>query len=85
MKSYRPEKNDTKRGLYKQLLAASQLGLHMVLATFAGLAIGYFLDKYFTTEPLLTITFLLIGIIAGFVELFRLAKKQAKSDGEKDL
>ena len=81
MKSYRPNNNDSKKGLYKQLLAASQLGLHMVLATFAGLAIGYFIDKFFKTHPLFTITFLLIGIIAGFVELFRFAKKQSRSDG----
>ncbi len=48
----------------------------MVASTFIGLAIGYGLDKLFHTSPWLTIIFLIIGIITGFRELFRLAKKQ---------
>jgi len=63
------------------MLVASQLGLYMVAATFAGLAIGYGLDTLFGTSPWLTISLLLLGIIAGFVELFRFAKKQEKGSG----
>ncbi|UCG78745.1 MAG: AtpZ/AtpI family protein [Nitrospirota bacterium] len=63
------------------MLAASQLGLFMVLATFCGLAIGYGLDSLFGTDPWLTIIFLLIGIATGFYELFRFARKQSGSNG----
>lgn len=48
------------------------LGLHMVSATFVGLAMGYFLDKwmleYFDihTKPWLTMIFLILGIVSGF-------------------
>jgi ATP synthase protein I len=60
------------------LLEASSVGIHLVVSTFAGLAIGYGLDKLFGTSPYLTIIFLIIGIIAGFRELIRIAKKQEK-------
>jgi ATP synthase protein I len=62
--------------LFKQLLEASSVGIHLVVSTFVGLAIGYGLDKLFGTSPYLTVIFLIIGIIAGFRELIRIAKKQ---------
>lgn len=61
---------------FRQLLQASTVGLNLVFSTFIGLAIGYGLDSLFHTSPWLTIIFLVIGIIAGFRELVRLAKKQ---------
>jgi ATP synthase protein I len=64
--------------LFKQLLEASSVGIHLVVSTFVGLAIGYGLDKLFGTSPYLTIIFLIFGIIAGFRELIRVAKKQEK-------
>jgi ATP synthase protein I len=60
----------------RQFLEASTVGLNLVLSTFVGLAIGYGLDSYFHTSPWLTIIFLIIGIITGFRELIRIAKKQ---------
>lgn len=76
--------NDT---LWRQLLRASTVGLNMVAFTAAGLAMGYFLDKFLGTRPWLTIIFLLIGIAGGFRELFKLAARDDKkdSDDKKDL
>jgi ATP synthase protein I len=62
--------------IFRQLLQASTVGLNLVFSTFIGLAIGYGLDSLFKTSPWLTIIFLVIGIIAGFRELLRMAKKQ---------
>lgn len=72
-----PEKQPEKP-VYKQLLDASSVGIYLVVATFAGLAMGYGLDKLFGTSPYLTVIFLILGIIAGFRELIRVAKKQEK-------
>ncbi len=60
----------------KQSLQAWSVGLNFVLSTFVGLGIGYWLDGLFKTSPWLTIIFLILGIVAGFKELFSLAKKQ---------
>ena len=66
--------------ILRQLIEASRVGLNvginLVLSTFVGLAIGYWLDKYFHTSPWFTIIFLILGIITGFRELLRIAKKQ---------
>jgi len=73
--------NVADKPLFRQLLEASTIGLNLVLATFVGLAMGYGLDYLFDkylgviTYPWLTIIFLIIGIIAGFRELIRMARK----------
>ncbi|RPI33611.1 MAG: AtpZ/AtpI family protein [Nitrospiraceae bacterium] len=69
---------------FRQLLQASTIGLNLVFSTFIGLAIGYGLDSLFHTSPWLTIIFLLIGIIAGFRELLRIAKKQDNGSDTKN-
>jgi len=70
-----PEKRGDKP-LFKQLFEASTVGIQLVLSTFVGFAIGYFLDKAFKTSPWLTVIFLLLGIVSGFVELLKVARKQ---------
>jgi ATP synthase protein I len=70
---------DEDKSVLRQLFEASTVGIHLVLCTFAGLAIGYGLDKLFGTVWL-KFLFLFFGIIAGFMELFRIAKKQEGND-----
>jgi ATP synthase protein I len=60
----------------KHLLQVSTIGINLVLATFVGLAMGYGLDSLFGTSPWLTFIFLILGIIAGFREIIRVARKQ---------
>ncbi|PIP69913.1 MAG: hypothetical protein COW90_08110, partial [Nitrospirae bacterium CG22_combo_CG10-13_8_21_14_all_44_11] len=38
------------------------------------------LDKLFNTSPWFTIIFLMLGIIAGFLELIRMARKTYDGD-----
>lgn len=61
------------------------IGVHMVATTFIGLAIGYYLDKFFGTQPWLTMIFLFLGIGTGFRDIFRMIKKQNdESEAEKE-
>jgi len=69
---------------FKQLMQASTIGINLVLSTFVGLAIGYGLDSLFHTSPWLTIIFLILGIIAGFRELLRIANRQDNGPDTKD-
>jgi len=70
----------------KDFLKAWSVGLNLVFSTFIGLAIGYGLDKLFkVTFPWLTIVFLVLGIISGFRDLLRLAKRQDNGSDKKDL
>ena len=67
-------KKDT-ADLVRRLGKVSIIGIEMVVSTFVGLAIGIFLDKTFETSPWFTFFFLLIGIAAGFKNMFREIKK----------
>lgn len=67
---------EPEKPLFKQLLEASSVGIQLVLSTFVGFAIGYYLDKFFGTFPWLTAIFLVLGIIAGFYDLVRVARKE---------
>ena len=51
------------------------MGIEMVVSTFIGLAIGLYLDGLFDTKPWLTIFFLVVGIAAGFKNIFLEIKK----------
>ncbi len=68
------------KSIWKDLLEASTAPLNLVVSTFVGLAIGYGLDSLFNTSPYLTIIFLILGIISGFRDLFRFARRQTKKD-----
>jgi ATP synthase protein I len=74
-----PEK-EPEKPLFRQLLEASSVGIQLVLCTFVGLAMGYFLDKLFKTSPWLTVIFLLLGIVAGFYDLIKVARRQNGHD-----
>ncbi|MFQ5354526.1 MAG: AtpZ/AtpI family protein [Thermodesulfobacteriota bacterium] len=51
------------------------IGATLVASTFVGLAIGFYLDRYFDTGPWLTIICLLIGITSGFYNIYKMAKR----------
>ncbi len=77
--------NKPEKPVYRQVFEASTVGIHLVLSIFFGLAIGYGLDKLFNTFPYLSAIFFIIGIIAGFREVFRIAKKAGRvNDGDND-
>jgi len=63
------------KSILKVFARAGTIGFNMVISTFVGLAIGYGIDHLFTTSPWFTIIFLVLGIIAGYRELARLAKR----------
>jgi ATP synthase protein I len=73
----RPEKS-----FFGYLMDASSVGIQLVVSTFAGLAIGYGLDRLFGTRPYLTFIFFIVGVISGFRELLRVARKVDKSDND---
>ena len=55
------------------------LALMIPVATFVGYVIGYFLDKAFHTT-FLKLVFLLFGVAAGFLDLFRELNKDADKE-----
>ena len=62
----------------------------MVAASFIGLFIGIYLDKWLGTSPWMTLIWLGIGIISGFRNIFILTRRalrdieQEEGQGQKD-
>ncbi len=65
--------DDKKRREMRQLLEASSLGWMFPIAILLGFGWGYGMDKLFGTWPWLTAIFSGFGVIAAFVNLFRMA------------
>ena len=63
--------SDEEPSVLRQLARLSTVGVALVAATAVGLAIGYGLDRWLGTGPWLTMVFTLLGIVAGFLNLFR--------------
>ena len=61
----------------------STVGINIVLATVIGFLIGYYLDSFLGTNPWLMILFLVLGIIAGFRNLFSILFRITKDRKEK--
>ncbi len=73
------------RATMKIFARGGTIGFYMVIATFVGLAIGYWLDGAFSTRPWLTIIFLLLGIASGFREIFRMIRKEKSGSDTKNI
>jgi ATP synthase protein I len=69
---------DDNRQLFKSLSFLSSVGISMVAATFIGLAMGYYLDRWLETGPWLTLVFLLLGIVSGFRNIFILTARELR-------
>jgi ATP synthase protein I len=67
--------DDKKRKETRNLLEASSIGWMFPIAMALGFGWGYGMDKLFGTSPWLTAIFTFFGIVAAFVNLFRLAGK----------
>ena len=57
---------------------ALKISTELVAAVFVGSTIGFLLDNWFDTKPLLTISFFFMGVAAGILNVFKSAKKMHK-------
>lgn len=60
------------------------MGISVALAIGIGVFIGLKLDKWFGTGPWFFFIFLLIGIAAGFRNIYVIAGKEIHKDGSGD-
>ena len=70
--------DNDKRGLF--MGSAFRLGTELVAAVVVGTIIGFILDNWFDTKPWFIITFFFIGVIAGILNVVRVANNMQKED-----
>ncbi len=63
-----------------QMASVSSIGIALVLAIFGCFFLGRWLDGKLGTDPYLTLLFLLIGIAAGFRNMYVLTKRYLRND-----
>ena len=75
-------KNEDKESKSKGLFMGSalSLGTELVAAAVVGTIIGFILDNWFGTKPWFIIIFFIIGVIAGMLNVIRVAKRMQKED-----
>lgn len=66
---------DREKSEFRQYFRFSTVGIEIGVALAIGILIGWYLDRLFDTKPWLTIAFTLFGIVAGFRNIIRLARK----------
>lgn len=54
---------------------AATIGAMLVAPVVVGIFIGMWLDQRFHTAPTWTVLFLLLGIVAGFVQMIRILQR----------
>ena len=77
-KNIKDVKNDSKSANSASLGKALKISTELVAAVVVGSTIGFLLDSWFDTKPLLIICFFTIGVAAGILNVFRSAKKMQK-------
>ena len=58
---------------------ALKISTELVAAVIVGSTIGFLLDNWFDTKPLLLICFFFMGVAAGILNVFKSAKRMHKN------
>ena len=77
-KNIKDIQEDSKSSNAASLGKALKISTELVAAVVVGSTIGFLLDNWFDTKPLLTICFFIMGVAAGILNVFRSAKKMQK-------
>ena len=77
-KNIRAFQKDGKRSNASSLGKALKISTELVAAVVVGSTIGFLLDSWFGTKPLLIICFFIMGVAAGILNVFKSAKKMQK-------
>jgi len=77
-KNIRDVLKDNKRSNASSLGKALKISTELVAAVVVGSTIGFLLDSWFDTKPLLIICFFIMGVAAGILNVFKSAKKMQK-------
>ncbi len=68
--------NADKKGVF--IGNAFKLGTELVAAVIVGTIIGFILDNWFGTKPILIIVFFLFGAAAGIINVIKAARKMQR-------
>ena len=74
-KNVRETENKNRGSNVTSVGKALKISTELVAAVVVGSTMGFLLDNWFDTKPLLTICFFIMGVAAGIINVFKSAKK----------
>ena len=77
-KNVKEMQKNTKGSNVSSFGKALKISTELVAAVVVGSIMGFLLDGWFDTKPLLIICFFFIGVAAGILNVFKAAKKMHK-------
>ena len=77
-KNIKKKQNKNRRTNAASIGKAFKISTELVAAVVVGSTIGFLLDNWFGTKPMLTICFFFMGVAAGILNVFKSAKKMHK-------
>ena len=78
-KNIKKNKGENRGSNAASLGKALKISTELVATVFVGSTIGFLLDGWFDTKPVLTICFFIMGVAAGILNVFKSAKKMHKN------
>ena len=78
-KNIKKKVNVNKSSNAASLGKALKISTELVASVFVGSTIGFLLDNWFGTKPLLTICLFFLGVAAGILNVFKSAKKMHRN------
>ena len=77
-KNIKKKQNKNRRTNAASIGKAFKISTELVAAVVVGSIMGFLLDNWFGTKPMLTICFFFMGVAAGILNVFKSAKKMHK-------
>jgi F0F1-type ATP synthase assembly protein I len=71
---------DNQRKWIRRAGLANSIGMTLIVSTIIGFGIGWLLDNHFHTAPILLLIIGLLGVAAGFIEMFRIVAQINKEE-----
>ena len=72
------DKGDSKFAAVKKLYLLGTVGVQLAVSIIIGFLMGLGLDRWLDTGPLLMLVFLCFGVVAGFLNVYRVAMKEGR-------
>ena len=76
--------SNDKKEIFRNLAMVSSMGISVVMAIGIGVWLGLSLDRWLDTKPWFFYIFLLIGIAAGFKNIYVIAGREIRRDDDSD-
>lgn len=70
------DKGDSKLAALKKFYLLGTIGVQLAVSIIIGFLMGLGLDRWLGTSPLFMLVFIVFGVAAGFLNVYRVAMKE---------